>query len=117
MNWNTIRLELAETRDFPMGSVGRGYLIRIPLKNDGSIDEAALAQSPKRATVRRFWSSDPDESGHVVPMDDHLALRLNGDGERLLSLKSRLDSGERVEVIESDGLTLPFRVADVRHLG
>src|SRR5438270_13477579 len=71
MNWKTVRLELAGTRDFPAGSVSRGYLVRIPLKDTGSIDEESFAETPKRATVRRFWSTEPDVNGRVVHADGH----------------------------------------------
>ena len=43
MNWKTIRLELAATREFPTGSAGRAFLLRLPLRDDGSIDEAEVA--------------------------------------------------------------------------
>lgn len=116
MNWKTIRLELAGTRDFPAGSVSRGYLIRLPLSDSGSIDEASLAQSPQRATVRRFWSTEPDESGRVVRANGHLALRCAGRPDRLLDTPS-FDIGEQVIVIDGDGARLPFRVASIGRAG
>lgn len=116
MNWTTIRLELAGTHDFPAGSVSRGYLIRVPLDENGSIDETSLAKAPQIATVRRFWSTEPDESGRLVRVDGQWALRCNGTPDRLLSI-NRLGLGEEVSVVESDGLLLPFRVASIRHLG
>lgn len=117
MNWNTIRLELAGTRDFPKGSVGRAYLIRVPLSGNGSIDETAIAQSPQNATVRRFWSSDPDERGHVVRAGAHWALRCDGKPDRFLSTTTHLKLGEEVAVSDTDGLALPFRVTSIRRLG
>ena len=117
MNWNTIRLELAGTRDFPSGSVGRAYLIRVPLNDNGFIDEAALAGDPYKATVRRFWSSDPDERGHVVRAGLEWALRCDGKPDRRLSMVSGLILGGEVAVTGSDGVALPFRVTSVRRLG
>lgn len=116
MSWSTIRLELASTRDFPSGSVSRGYLIRVPLGDNGSIDEVSLAEAPHKATVRRFWSTEPDESGRVVDVDGHWALRCNGYPDRRLSTKS-LELGEEVAVIDAEGGRLPFRVASIRPLG
>jgi hypothetical protein len=116
VTWNTIRLELARTRDFPSGSVSRGFLIRVPLTKNGSIDEATLAGAPQKATVRRFWSTEPDESGRMVRVDGHWALRCNGKPDRLLSTHS-LGLGEEVAIIDSDGAPLRFRVASVRQLG
>jgi len=116
MNWNTIRLELAGTRNFPMGSVSRGFLIRLPLNDHGSIDEATLAQAPDRATVRRFWSTEPDESGRIVQVGNGWILRCDGKPDRLLPDR-HFGLGEKVAVIDSDGAPLPFRVASIRRLG
>ena len=112
MHWNTIRLELAGTRRFPSGSVSRGFVIRLPLKANGSIDEASLARSPQRATVRRFWSTEPDESGRIVRVDGRLALRCEGKPDRTLS-KDRLRLGDEVAVVECDGHPLLFKVASI----
>ena len=51
MNWKAIRLELARTSDFPNGSASRAYLMRLPLRDDGAIDEGALDEAPEQATV------------------------------------------------------------------
>ena len=118
MIWKTIRLELAKTRGFPTGSVSRGYLIRAPIDETGRIDADALAANPDRATVRRFWSTDPDERGHVLRADGHWALRCNGSPDRLLPLSSHLRRvGGQVTVTDADGAALPFRIASVRQLG
>lgn len=112
MSWSTIRLELAGTRDFPSGSVSRGFLIRVPLDSSGSIDAASLATAPQKATVRRFWSTQPDENGRVVDADGHWAFRCSGRADRLLSDASfRL--GAEVAVADSEGVPLPFRVASI----
>ncbi len=116
MNWTTIRLELAASEGFPAGSVSRGYVLRVPLKEDGSIDADRLADTPNRATVCRFWSTEPDERGRVVRADGHWALRCNGAPDRLLPTP-RFRTGETVAVTEPGGVSLPFRVANVRRLG
>jgi hypothetical protein len=116
MNWHTIRLELAGTEKFPAGSVSRGYLIRLPLNEDGSIDEDSVARAPKRAAVRRFWSTEPDESGWVARISGHWGLRCNGNSDRLLT-SERFEIGERISVIEPTGESLPFRIANIRRLG
>lgn len=118
MNWETIRLELSGTRDFPAGSVSRGYLIRVPLNDDGAIDETTFASSPQRATVRRFWSTEPDESGRLVRLNGSWALRCNGKPDRLLAIQSpALAVGEEVAVVGPDGARLPFRVASIGRSG
>lgn len=116
MKWKTIRLELAAAPGFPNGSVSRGYLIRVPLDGNGSIDEATLAKAPQKATIRRFWSTDPDESGRMVRVEDQWVFQCNGN--RLLAIRPRsFKVGEEVSVIDTGGTALPFRVAGVRHLG
>lgn len=115
MNWRTIRLELAAAAEFPSGSVSRGYLIRLPLTENGSVDQAALTQTPQRATVRRFWSTDPDEIGRVVYAGDKLTLELNGN--RMLAVRpSSFQVGEAVFLTGSDGSCLPFRIACIRQV-
>ena len=116
MNWKTIRLELASTGEFPAGSVSRGYLIRVPLNDNGSIDEPGITEAPHKATVRRFWSTEPDESGHVVRANGQWALRSNGNADRVLSATS-FELGNEVAVVDANGAPLRFRVASIRRLG
>src|SRR5690606_15088005 len=66
MNWKSIQLELARTKEFPDGSASRAYLLHLPLKDDGTIDEGALSGSPERAIVRRSWPDEPDASGYIL---------------------------------------------------
>ena len=44
------------------------YLLHLPLEARGLIDEEMVRASPKRATVRRFWPSQPDLRGYVIKM-------------------------------------------------
>ena len=114
-NWKRIRLELGQTKDFPTGSVGRGYLVQLPVDSEGRIDEAALALKPHRATVKRYWSTEPDEGGVVVAARDRLTMRCNGGGERAVLLDGlRIRLGEQITVLEPDGGALPFRIASIR---
>lgn len=114
MNWKTIRLEMAGNPDFPTGSVSRGYVLRAPLHEDGAIDEPALTAAPRRAIVRRFWSTEPDESGHLVLENGLWALRFIGKPDRLIPVGSRLCTGHQVSVTEPEGKALKFRVASIR---
>ncbi|MGQ0588293.1 MAG: hypothetical protein ACT4N8_02005 [Sphingosinicella sp.] len=120
MNWKTIRLELARTRDFPDGSVGRAYLLRLPLDSEGRIDAAAVQQDPARATVRRFWTSEPDMIGYVVHTPRGWAFSYepgDEDDEPIFHLESHaLRLGEYITVTEPDGRKLPFRIASLREL-
>jgi len=118
MNWKTIRLELAGTREFPAGSVGRAFLLRLPLQEDGWISEDEIAKNPSRATVRRFWASDPDRTGHIVRSEGSWALIDGMDGAPSYRLPSQpIRLGELVIMTTPDGSELPFRVAGMRQLG
>lgn len=113
--WKNIRLELAQTDGFPAGSVSRGYLIRLPLDDSDLIDMAAFEAHPHRATVRRFWSTQPDEAGVVLTDHDGLAMRSDGRPPRILKIDGRpLRLGQQVSVLEPDGSELPFKVASIR---
>ena len=115
MTWKTVRLELAPSASFPRGSPSRAYLLRVPLDENGEIDGAMLARSPSRATARRFWSSEPDQFGHIERSDGHWLLRCQGDrGEalfRMPALPLRLHGHITVE--EPDGTSSSFRVASI----
>jgi hypothetical protein len=113
--WKNIRLELGRTNEFPAGSVSRGYLLRLPLDPDGSVDRAALQRHPNRAKVRRYWSTEPDESGDVLPSEDNWSLRCDGKPPRMLDLGGKgIHIGDLVSVTEPDGTTFPFKIASVR---
>ena len=115
MNWRSIRLELGSTRDFPAGSVSRAYLIRLPLDDSDVVDRHAFVQSPSRATVRRHWSSDRDQRGHLVASGHDWAMRCDGEPDRLLQLDGiPVRLGRQVSVVEPDGTILPFKIASVR---
>lgn len=119
MSWTTIRLELGQTDDHPSGSPGRAYLIRLPLDAAGAVDQSALAERPARATVRRFWPSEPDQSGRVERGEAGWVLRC--DGGRAPDLVALLESdvlepGRQVTITQADGTRLPFRVASIRQL-
>ena len=119
MNWQTIRLELASTREFPTGSAGRAFLLRLPLLDDGSIDEEEVARRPSRATVRRFWASEPDSSGHIVRCPGGWECRcgLPGHEQPAYRLSSQLlRLGGEVKMMDPNGRQLPFRVANMTKL-
>jgi hypothetical protein len=118
MEWKNIRLELARTREFPEGSPSRAYLLRLPLGEDGLIDEAALRAMPARATVRRHWPNEADLAGYVIrtPRGWALSYRIGEeDDERIFHLETHpLRPGEYITLTEPDGRQLPFRVANLQ---
>jgi len=120
MTWNTIRLELACVPQFPHGSPHRCYLLYLPLEASGLIDEEKVRASPRLATVRRFWPSQPDMRGYVRKMQDGWAFSYEtwdtGD-ECVFHLDTHpLRVGECITLTEPDGERLPFRVTNVQSL-
>jgi len=119
MTWNTIRLELTGTREFPAGSAGRAFLLRLPLRDDGSIDEAEIAQCPSRATVRRLWASEPDSSGRIVRCPSGWECRCGQHGKEPLAFHlpaQPLRLGEQVIMTDDCGCEISFRVANIAKL-
>ena len=112
--WKLVRLELARTPEFPSGSASRAYMLRVPLKDDGLIDEAAMAANPARASVRRFWPNEPDQQGYLVRKGKGWAFSYalgDDDDESVYHLESHpIRLGEYVTLTEPDGNRLPFRV-------
>ena len=83
MSWNNIRLELARASQFPQGSPHRCYLLHLPLEASGLTNEEMVRASPRRATVRRFWPSQPDLRGYMIKVPEGWAFsyesQKNGD--------------------------------------
>ena len=120
MNWKSIRLELARTPEYPKGSASRAYLLRLPLDEQGLIDEKALGRSPDLATVHRFWPNQPDLSGYVIRTPNGWALSYElgeEDDETVFHLETHpIRIGEYLTLTEPDGRQLPFRVASLKQL-
>lgn len=119
MTWKSIRLELAKSDNFPRGSPSRVYLFRLPLNADGSIDERAVRDLPGEATVRRFWPSEPDLAGYVLPAQRGWDLAY--DPFQPGAARGRLESnalrlGDWVMLTEPDGARLPFGVVSIEAL-
>lgn len=118
MKWRMIRLELASSWEFPRGSAGRTYLMRVPLTEDGKIDTATLEAQPTRATVRRYWPNEADMVGSLVrtPLGYAIRYELNGNGEpKLFEFGAEaIRVGEQIMLTEPDGRELRFRVASLQ---
>ena len=121
MCWKNIRLELARASQFPQGSPHRCYLLHLPLEASGLIDEERIRAAPKRASVRRFWPSQPDLRGYVIKMPKGWAFLYEtqkGGDETVFYLDTHpIRIGERITLTEPDGERLPFRVTNVQQMG
>lgn len=116
MIWKMVRLELAPTSRYPRGSTGRAFLLNVPIDNCGCIDRDAVERDPTRATVRRFWASEPDSFGNVEAFDGGWTLRCTqgaGHEETFLLDRTPLRLDTQVKVQTPTGMQLPFRVASI----
>jgi hypothetical protein len=129
MKWKVIRLELASNWEFPKGSAGRSYLIRLPLNDDGEIDRITLESQPARATVRRYWPNQADMLGYLVRTRAGYAIRyemngskptrgdrFNGHGEQPLFQfgADAIKLGHEIFLTEPDGHEARFRIASLQ---
>lgn len=115
MTWMTVRLELARTKEYPQGSALHAYMLRLPLDEEGRIDEEAWRENSPHATVSRFWPNEPDMHGQII--------RTRGrswafsyepgteDDEPIYHLETHpIAVGEYLTITETDGDRLPFKV-------
>ena len=61
-----IRLELARSKEFPLGSARHGYEFAAPLDENGHIDSQLWQKYREHCRVRRFWNGDDEETGRLV---------------------------------------------------
>jgi hypothetical protein len=61
-----IRLELARSKDFPMGSARHGYEFVAPLDSKGHIDPHLWQKYREYCGVRRFWNGAEEEIGQLT---------------------------------------------------
>lgn len=115
--WMIAKLELTRTREFPNGSPSRSYILRVPLSDDGMIDELVRAREPRRATVRRFWPNEPDQSGYIVRKGAGWAFSYaigEDDDEELFHLEDHpIRPGGYLTIMEPSGEHLRFKVVQL----
>lgn len=117
MSWRLIRLEHGPTREFPFGSASRAYLLRVPLESNGHIAADEHAEEPRRATVRRFWPSEPDLSGYIVRAQwqwHFVSRRAQASADEIGWFEDcALVLDRTIEITEAANGTIPFRVAAI----
>jgi hypothetical protein len=94
-------------------------VLRLPLADDGMIDEEALVSRPEQATVRRMWPSEPDLSGHLVRAEQGWAFLAgrNGHQKKVWSEFGPEPISEgALLTLRENGQALPFRVAKLSDL-
>jgi hypothetical protein len=116
MGWKIVRLELAHASGAPKSSPSRAYLLRVPLDRNDLIDCDSVQQSPSLAAARRFWSSEPDQFGHLERSDGHWELHFLGQqGGSIRKMPGAPLRLNRLVTIENpDGTADLFRVVSVK---
>ncbi len=116
-----IRLILARSKAFPVGSTRHGYEFVAPLDADGRLDPGTWRRHRENCRVRRFWNGEDDEHGWLVhrpggttahwlfyyekPLpDDEAGYRLE---------THRFRNGEYVSIRDEDGEMHTFQVTSV----
>jgi hypothetical protein len=61
-----IRLELARSKEFPLGSANHGYEFVAPLDGKGRIDPHLWQKYRELCGVRRFWRGADEEIGRLT---------------------------------------------------
>lgn len=114
--WYLVKLELGPTLEYPNGSPGQAFLLRLPLAADGSVDEAMHAAAPREVFVRRFWQNEPDISGTVLPSASGWIFAFpNGTTDLRYYLDDvQIRPGAQTVLTDSHGARQPFRVVSVR---
>ena len=115
--WRNIRMELARTPEFPEGSASRAYIVHLPLREDGTVDERVLEVTPVMAGFKRFWPNEPDRSGLVVRDGNGWALSCTGADGREWAVPIEMDRllpGDRVTIGKQGGGCWLFRVVDLQ---
>ena len=118
MTWKTIRMELARTPEFPLGSSDYGYELHAPLSAEGHLDVKAWRADRKNCTVRRFWRGEPDRKGELLHTRHGWAFSYEPgeeDDEALFKLDRHLfRQGEYIPVREPGGEAHTFKIVSVR---
>jgi hypothetical protein len=113
MTWYTIRLDLARSQAFPDGSAAHCYL-RAPLRDDGTVDAAAVRAHADRATILRSWPDEPERNGYLIHNGASWRFSYapgDADDEPIFHLETHpLAVGAYLTVREQDGEDLCFKV-------
>jgi nuclear transport factor 2 (NTF2) superfamily protein len=122
-NFKRIRLDLARSKEFPLGSTRHGYEFVAPLNANWHIDVEQWKKDRAHCRVRRFWEGEEDRIGQLM----HDAHRPEGgrwffdydpddtaDDERGYRFGVHaFRPGEYVSIRDQDGEMHTFQVSSV----
>ena len=117
-----VRLNLARTKEFPGGSAEHGYEFVAPLDETGHIDAVQWKKHREQCRVRRFWSGEDDEVGHLVHKQGgswafHYDIEGDDDDEAGYKFGAHaFFPGEYVSIRDEDGDLHTFQVVSVENV-
>ena len=124
MSLKTITLTLARDPETPEGRADCGYEFVAPLSEDGHIDVAGWRKHRAQCRVRRFWSNEDDEQGHLIHNRGrtwafHYDINGNAeDDEPGYKFDDHVfQQREYASIREHDGRMRTFKVVSVTPLG
>ena len=117
-----IRLELARSKEFPVGSRSHGYEFIAPLDKNAHIDAALWNGDRERCRVHRFWGDEeeigqlvhkPGGSEHARWMFDYQKAAEHDDEAGYRFGAHAFRPGEYVSIRDEDGDMHTFQVVSV----
>ena len=117
-----VRLNMARTKEFPVGSALHGYEFVAPLDETGHIDADGWKKHRDKCRVRRFWGSEEDEVGHLVHKPGGswaFHYDIDGDDDDEAGYKFGAHAfvpGEYVSIRDEDGDLIPFVVVHIENM-
>ncbi|MCC2113572.1 MAG: hypothetical protein KDJ16_16175 [Hyphomicrobiales bacterium] len=117
-----VRLNLARTKEFPVGSALHGYEFIAPLDETGHIDAEQWKKYRDKCRVRRFWADEEPEVGHLVHKRGgawafHYDIEGDDDDEAGYKFGAHaFQPGEYVSIRDEDGELHPFVVVLVENV-
>jgi hypothetical protein len=119
-----IRLQLARSKQFPLGSRHRGYEFVAPLDEVGHIDPRLWHQYRDHCRVRRFWEGEDEQVGRLVHKPggaEHARWVFDYDPDRNDDDEAgyrfgthAFATGEYVSIRDDDGEMHTFQVTSVQ---
>jgi len=121
-----IRMNLARSKAFPLGSARHGYEFVAPLRPDGHIDAELWHKHRDRCRVRRFWGEDeeigrlvhkPGGKEHARWVFDYDQTAETDDEAGYRFGAHAFEPGEYVSIRDEDGELHTFQVVTVEAAG
>jgi hypothetical protein len=118
-----IRLHLARSEEFPIGSSRHGYEFVAPIDASGHIDVKLWREHREHCGVRRFWNGAPEQIGRLVHKPggaeharwvfDYDENRMDDDEAGYRFGSHAFVPGEYVSITDDDDAIHTFRVVSV----